>query len=114
LIPNVIDDEEDLVVFRNKVRSIVSDISDPDNFKLKDINAFHNKLSTLKSYISRGYKLVRKGSYISVNLPIGMCLGMPFGLLAGNIAPGLAFGLPIGVIIGSVLVQKAKRDGKLI
>lgn len=90
--------------------------------KLKFEKSLLNNIAKLKALITKKYKLVAKGYYKSVFLPLGIAMGMPlglpFGVALGNIALGLPLGIPIGLAIGvglgTYLDKKAENEGKAL
>lgn len=90
--------------------------------KLKFDKKLLNNIANLKTLIMKTYKLVAKGYYKSVFLPLGIAMGMPLGLplgsALGNVALGLPLGIPLGLAIGlgigTYLDKKAETEGRAL
>ncbi len=113
-VPSKIKSEIEFVAFQEKIEGILDDMPKDKGFRLRDISQYTNRVQALKMYLKKKYQLVTKRYYISIFLPIGMCLGMPFGLLVDNLAMGPSFGLIVGLLIGTALDRKAEKEGKVI
>ncbi|EDP94931.1 hypothetical protein U8527_15350 [Kordia algicida OT-1] len=106
---------ETLVTFQEEMNVLVEAIPTVAGFKDKEIRRdFIKKKSKLKNTVITKHKLVNKGYYVSIWMPLGIALGMPWGVVFGNIALGLPIGLAVGLAIGSSLDAKAKKEGRVV
>lgn len=106
---------EALIAFQEEMNVLVESIPTVAGFKDKEIRRdFIKKKSKLKNIVTTKHKLVSKGYYVSIWMPIGIALGMPWGIVFGNIALGLPIGLAVGLAIGTSLDAKAKKEGRVV
>ncbi|WP_420573328.1 hypothetical protein [Kordia sp.] len=106
---------ESLIVFQKQMDELVASIPTKEAFENKEVRRdFLKKKSKIKNSATIKHKLVTKGYYMSMWMPIGMALGMPWGAAFGNIALGLPIGLAVGLAIGTSLDSKAAKEGRVV
>ncbi|WP_298520905.1 hypothetical protein [uncultured Kordia sp.] len=106
---------EALEAFQTQIDEYVAAIPYKTGFEDKEIRRnFLKKKAKIKSAAITKHKLVNKGFYVSLWMPLGMALGMPWGVAFGNIAFGLPIGLALGLAIGSWLDSKAIKEGRVV
>ncbi|AXG71169.1 hypothetical protein KORDIASMS9_03424 [Kordia sp. SMS9] len=107
--------QEALSTFQTQMDAYVEAIPSQADFKDKDIRRnFIKKKAKIKNTAVTKHKLVNKGFYMSIWMPLGLAIGMPWGIAFGNIALGLPFGLAFGLAIGSWLDSKAAKEGRVV
>ncbi len=91
-------------------------ISDEEGEKQTEaINAYHSLVKKITSHLTKKHKIVKKGYYLSLYMPLGTSLGVVFGLLLfDNLALGIPIGVGLGLAIGSLLDEDAKKKGLTI
>jgi len=106
---------EALDAFKAEMDAYVASIPNKVGFEDKETRRnFLKKKAKIKSAAITKHKLVNKGFYVSLWIPIGMALGMPWGVAFGNIALGLPIGLAFGLAIGAWLDGKAVKEGRVV
>jgi hypothetical protein len=106
---------ETLHTFQIQMEEYVEAIPTKTGFQDKEIRRnFRKKKSKIKNDAIMKHKLVPKGYYTGMWMPLGMAFGMPWGFTFGNIALGLPLGLAIGLAIGAGLDAKAAKEGRVV
>lgn len=107
--------QEALSIFQTHMDEYVASIPSQTGFEDKQLKKnFIKKKSKIKNLAITKHKLVNKGFYLSLWMPIGLALGMPWGVAFGNIALGLPLGLAFGLALGSWLDSKAAKEGRVV
>lgn len=124
----------------NQLQELLKELSD-HNLPEATIKAVNTELAALKTkestdpklhkavsntqyqilkYMEKQHKIVPKGYYQQLWLPLGMSvfgipMGVAFGLSLGNLAflgIGLPIGMAIGMAVGAGMDQKAAKEGR--
>ncbi|MGH1388161.1 hypothetical protein [Kordia sp.] len=106
---------EALTAFKTQIDAFLAAIPTKAGFEDKDTRrAFSKKKTKIKNAATMKHKLVHKGYYVSMWIPLGMAFGLPWGLVFGNVAFGLPIGLVFGLAIGTWLDSKAQKEGRVV
>ncbi|MFC6996840.1 hypothetical protein [Rufibacter roseus] len=113
-LPSLPASDQELVSLQQKIEELVSLIPPTYDVKSKEYRVYLSKVDSLKSKLKERFKLVRKGHYKTIWLPLGIAIGLPWGAAFKNIAMGIPIGLCLGLFIGSYLDSKAEKEGRVI
>jgi hypothetical protein len=113
LMPEKIQNPADWEAFKVETAKLISKF--PAAGAQKQAKKEYQKdLSLYKHYLMKKYKVVTKGYYLGVWMPLGISIGLPFGLLFNNLALGIPIGIAIGAAIGSYLNAAARKENRII
>lgn len=104
----------------NYINKELKDLNDKDSTDPKLHKAVLNTQNRILKFIEKQHKIVPKGYYQQLWLPLGMSvfgipMGVVFGLSLGNMAflgIGLPIGMVIGMAVGASMDQKAAKEGR--
>jgi len=106
--------EADLEFFRKSTADLISKLPNDGAAEKSKKMDYYKALAIHKYEIRKKYKLVAKGYYLSILLPVGIVLGLALSLLLKNIFIFLPLGLLIGAVIGKLLDNHARNSGRSI
>ena len=113
-VPARISDESGLKDFQLDTERLISAFPSSDFSDKSSRKEFSKLLSAYKLMLLKKYKMVSKGYYLTIWMPLGIAIGMPWGLLFKNIALGLPLGIGIGLAIGGGLDRKAEKEDRVL
>ena len=106
---------KDLQNFQQRMEEFVAAIPTKSGFEDKETRRNFTKIkNSIKNLVITKHKIVNKGFYTGMWMPLGMAIGLPWGLAFGNMVLGLPIGLAFGLAIGSWLDSKAAKEGRVI
>ncbi|MFB9861767.1 hypothetical protein [Rufibacter immobilis] len=101
-------------VLQGNIEAIVMLLPMIPNTKDEAFGLLQKRINALKKLVREQYKLVSKGYYSAIWLPLGIGIGLPWGAMFKNIALGIPIGVGIGLGIGGYLDRKAEKEGRVI
>ena len=113
-LPHLPKMQADFVGFKAKVEMLLSTLPLAEGAKSSSFSPYITELGKFKEYIKNTYKLIPKGYYTRMWLPIGVAIGTSNGLLFKNIGIGIALGVGIGIVIGAGLDRKAEKENRVL
>ena len=113
-VPGRISNEDELIDFQQKTEKLIFAFPSSEQVDKSIRKEFSALLSSYKAMLLKKYKMVSKGYYLTIWMPLGIAIGMPWGLLFKNIALGLPLGIGVGMAIGGGLDKKAENEGRVL
>ena len=105
---------------KSGINNYLTDLNRPSGSDRERLKAISKARRAILKLLEKKLKIVPKGYYRTIWLPIGMAafgipMGAAFGASQGNMAflgAGLPIGMALGVAVGIALDKKAKDSGK--
>ncbi|TDQ11782.1 hypothetical protein [Pedobacter metabolipauper] len=113
-VPVKINNQTELEIFQSETAQLISQIPLLNTTGRISDPVFSKLLSAYKASIRKKYKLVAKGYYMIMWMPLGVAISLSWGVALGNIALGIPLGIGIGMAIGAGLDRKAEKEGRVI
>jgi hypothetical protein len=115
----IIEDAE----LQSKIEYVINEIPQKTNGKRINYKTKHiNEITNLQAYIEQNFNFIKKGTfrsrYMLIGIPLGMPLGLPIGVLIGKVGLSMLIGIPIGMfiglIVGNYLDKKAENENRIL
>lgn len=113
LVMPVIKNDTDLEFFKNSTADLITKLPGKSDDKTRKME-YYKALAVYKYEIRKKFKLVAKGYYLSIFLPVGLIIGIILSLLLNHILITVTSAVIIGFIAGKLLDNYARRTGKVI
>ncbi|SER87990.1 hypothetical protein [Pedobacter rhizosphaerae] len=113
LVPPAVKDETDLDFFKSSTSELISKIPAGGSDKSRVMD-YYKALAIHKHEVRKKFKLVSKGYYLSIFLPVGIMLGIILSLLLSNILLTFPLAVIVGFLTGKLLDNSAKSSGRVV